>query len=177
MAGIPEAQTLDPRDQAQPAFPLSQPGQLPSLYPVVPPPITSEPPTTAEKFSIYLHQTYGPPDLILPLFAFGLGILNPKSHYPRDWKYGAGAFGKLYGDHLATITSRRTARFLTQTALHEDSRYKPSASTNPFARTFHALAFTVIDKTDGGHNTIALGNFAGARSRRIRRNGLFATRL
>lgn len=162
MAGIPEAQTLDPRDQAQPAFPLSQPGQLPSLYPVVPPPITSEPPTTAEKFSIYLHQTYGPPDLILPLFAFGLGILNPKSHYPRDWKYGAGAFGKLYGDHLATITSRRTARFLTQTALHEDSRYKPSASTNPFARTFHALAFTVIDKTDGGHNTIALGNFAGA---------------
>jgi hypothetical protein len=157
MAGIAE-----PGGQAQPAFPLSQPGQLPSLYPVIPPPITSEPPTTAEKFSIYLHQTYGPPDLILPLFASGLGILNPKSHYPRDWKFGAGAFGKIYGDHLATITSRRTARFLTQTALHEDSRYKPSTSTNPFARTFHALAFTVVDKTDGGKNTIAVGNFAGA---------------
>jgi len=128
----------------------------------VPPPITSEPPTTAEKFSIYLHQTYGPPDLILPLFASGLGILNPKSHYPRDWKFGAAAFGKIYGDHLATITSRRTARFLTQTALHEDSRYKPSTSTNPFARTFHGLAFTVVDKTDGGKNTIAVGNFAGA---------------
>jgi hypothetical protein len=148
------------QEQNKPA--VSQPGQLPSLYPVVPPPITSEPPTTAEKFSIYLHQTYGPPNLILPLFASGVGILNPKSHYPRDWKYGAGAFGKIYGDHLATITSRRTARFLTQTALHEDSRYKPSTSTNPLARTFHALAFTVVDKTDGGNNTIAVGNFAGA---------------
>jgi hypothetical protein len=162
IAGSPEADTPEPGGQAQPPFAPPQPGQLPNLYPVVPPPITSEPPTTAEKFSIYLHQTYGPPALILPLFASGLGILNPKSHYPRDWKDGGEAFGKIYGDHLATITSRRTARFLAQTALHEDSRYLPSTSTNPFARTLHALAFTVVDKTDGGHNTIAVANFAGA---------------
>jgi hypothetical protein len=163
VAGVPQTETAEPGgQQEQSPFPLSQPGQLPSLYPVVPPPITSEPPTMAEKFSIYLHQTYGPPALILPLFASGLGMVNPNSHYPRDWKDGAGAFGKIYGDHLATITSRRTARFLTQAALHEDSRYKPSTSTNPFARTLHALAFTFVDKTDGGHNTIAVANFAGA---------------
>jgi hypothetical protein len=162
MPGIPAANTSEPGGQGQPPSPLSQPGQLPSLYPVVPPPITSEPPTAADKFSIYLHQTYGPPALVLPLFASGLGMLNPKSQYPRDWKDGAGAFGRIYGDHLATITSRRTARFLTQAALHEDSRYKPSSSTNPLARTVHALAFTVVDKTDGGHNTIAVANFAGA---------------
>ena len=162
-AGIPEAQAPEPQGQAaQAPSPLSQPGQLPSLYPLVPPPTTSEPQTRAQKFSIYLHQTYGPPALILPLFGSGLGMLNPKSRYPRDWKDGAGAFGKIYGDHLATITSRRTARFLVQTALHEDSRYKPSTSTNPFGRTFHALAFTFVDKTDGGHNTFALANFGGA---------------
>jgi hypothetical protein len=163
VAGIPQAETPEPGGQeAQSSFPLSQPGQLPSLYPVVPPPITSEPPTMGEKFSIYLHQTYGPPALVLPLFGSGLGMLNPKSQYPRVWKDGAGAFGRIYGDHLATITSRRTASFLTQAALHEDSRYKPSTSTNPFVRTFHALAFTFVDKTDGGHNTIAVSNFAGA---------------
>jgi hypothetical protein len=163
VGGTSQAETQGPVGQdAQPSFPLSQPGQLPSLYPVIPPPITSEPPTTAEKFSIYLHQTYGPPDLILPLLASGVGMLNPNSHYPREWKDGAGAFGRIYGDHLATITSRRTARFVVQTALHEDSRYKPSTSTNVFSRTFHALVFTVVDKTDGGNNTIAVGNFAGA---------------
>jgi hypothetical protein len=155
--GTPQVQ-----DAGSSSSPLSQPGQLPSLYPVVPPPIDSEPPTAAEKFSIYLHQTYGPPAVILPLFSSSLSMPNPTSHYPRNWKDGAGAFGRIYGDHLATITSRRTAHFLVETALHEDPRYSRSTSENPFARTLHALAFTIVDKNDQGHNTLAVANFAGA---------------
>jgi len=115
-----------------------------------------------DKFTIYTHQTFGPPALILPAFKAGMGMANPTNHYPREWKDGAGAFGRLYGDSLAMATSQRTARFLTGVALHEDPRYVRSNSKNPLLRTGHALVFTLIDKTDSGRNTIAFSNFAGA---------------
>ncbi len=123
---------------------------------------TSQRLSFSDKFTIYTHQTFGPPAVIFPAFAAGMAMANPKSHYPREWRDGAGAFGRLYGDSFATVTSQRTARFLTGAALHEDSRYVRSSSKNPLARTAHALAFTFIDKTDSGRNTIAFSNFAGA---------------
>jgi hypothetical protein len=116
----------------------------------------------SDKFTIYAHQTFGPPALIFPAFAAGRDMANPKSHYPREWKDGGGAFGRIYGDSLAMATSQRTARFLTGVALHEDPRYVRSNSKNPLMRTMHAVAFTFIDKTDSGRNTIAFSNFAGA---------------
>jgi len=116
----------------------------------------------SDKFTIYAHQTFGPPALVFPAFAAGMGIASPRSHYPRDWEDGGGAFGRLYGDAIATATSQRTARFLTGVALHEDPRYVRSNSKNPLARTMHAVSFTFIDKTDSGRNTIAISNFAGA---------------
>jgi hypothetical protein len=115
-----------------------------------------------EKFTIYTHQTFGPPAVIFPAFSAAMGMANPKSHYPHEWRDGAGAFGRLYGDSLAMAASQRTARFLAGLALHEDPRYLRSSSTNPLARTAHALAFTFVDKTDSGRNTIAFSNFAGA---------------
>jgi len=116
----------------------------------------------SDKFTIYTHQTFGPPAVILPAFRAGIGMANPTKHYPREWNDGAGAFGRLYGDSIATVASQRTARFLTGVALHEDPRYVRSTSKNPLLRTTHALAFTFIDKTDSGRNTIAFSNFAGA---------------
>jgi hypothetical protein len=115
-----------------------------------------------DKFTIYTHQTFGPPAVIFPAFAAGMAMTNPKKTYPREWKDGAGAFGRQYGDSIAMVTSQRTARFLTGAALHEDPRYIRSTSKNPLVRTTHALAFTFIDKTDSGRNTIAFSNFAGA---------------
>jgi hypothetical protein len=116
----------------------------------------------SDKFTIYAHQTFGPPAVIFPAFKGGMSMANPTKHYPREWKDGAGAFGRQYGDSIAMATSQRTARFLTGAALHEDPRYVRSTSKNPLVRTTHALAFTFIDKTDSGRNTIAFSNFAGA---------------
>lgn len=115
-----------------------------------------------DKVTIYTHQTFGPPAVILPAFSAGMAMANPSSHHPHEWRDGAGAFGRLYGDSFATVTSQRTARFLTGLALHEDPRYVRSESKNPLMRTAHALAFTFVDKTDSGRNTIAFSNFAGA---------------
>jgi len=156
LSGIPEAQ-----DQSNPSSPSSHPqdGSSAILFlPVKSPRSLS----FGEKFTIYAHQTFGPPALVFPAFGAGMGMANPKSHYPREWKDGGGAFGRLYGDSIATATSQRTARFLTGVALHEDPRYVRSNSKNPLARTMHAVAFTFVDKTDSGRNTIAFSNFAGA---------------
>ena len=158
-ANLPDAP--QPQDQGSPssASPISQdPNSALLFLPVK----SSHTLSFSDKFTIYTHQTFGPPAVILPAFRAGLGMANPTNHYPREWTDGAGAFGRLYGDTIATVTSQHTARFLTGVALHEDPRYVRSTSKNPLLRTTHALAFTFIDKTDSGRNTIALSNFAGA---------------
>jgi len=126
------------------------------------PPAKSGPLSFAEKFTMYTHQTFGPPDVVFPALAAGMSMSKPKDHYPPEWKQGAQAFGRLYGDEAAMATSRRTASFATGLILHEDPRYMPSSSRNPFARTMHAVAFTFVDKTSSGRNTVAFSNFAGA---------------
>jgi hypothetical protein len=156
LTGIPEAQ-----DQSNPSSPSPHPQDENSAVLFLPV-ATSQRPSFRNKFTIYAHQTFGPPALIFPAFAAGMGMANPKNHYPREWRNGGGAFGRLYGDSIATATSQRTAHFLMGVALHEDPRYVRCNSKNPLVRTMHAVAFTFVDKTDSGRNTIAFSNFAGA---------------
>jgi hypothetical protein len=131
-------------------------------FPLLPAPMTRRALTPGTKFDIYFHQAFGPPALVLPLFGAGLGMLNPRTNYPHDWRSGGQAFGKLYGDALAEATAKRTAIMLTSVLLHEDPRYRRSGSTNIGVRVFHALSSTVIDRTDSGRPTLAVANFAGA---------------
>jgi len=154
---LPKGQTQDQDLNA--VVPSSvQPNQVLGL----PPTLTRNPLTGGGKFRIYIHKSFGPPAVILPAFGAGFQMLNPPNHYPREWKDGAGAFGRIYGYKEADRASRETGQFLTGFLLHEDPRYLRSTSTNPWRRTFHALAFTVIDKTDSGRNTLAVSNFASA---------------
>jgi hypothetical protein len=153
-----------PQDQMQNQPPPSSPvsGTHLNQFPVLPPGLTRVPLTGSDKFRIYIHKTYGPPAVILPAFGAGLQWANPPSNYPREWKDGAGAFGRNYGYRVADHTARNTAEFLTDFLLHEDPRYQRSTSTNPVSRTFHALSFTVFDKTDSGRTTFAFDNVASS---------------
>jgi hypothetical protein len=137
-------------------------GQPLSPLPFLPARMTRRPLTAEEKLSVYVHRTFGPPALILPAFGAGLSMRNPPSHYPHEWKDGAQAFGRHYGNIVATVTARETASMLASVALHEDPRYRPSGSANVLYRIFHALSYTVVDRTDSGKRTIAVSNFAGA---------------
>jgi hypothetical protein len=110
----------------------------------------------------YTLITFGPRALLTPAFSSAFSKLNPPSAYPREWRQGMGAFGRLYGSRLATHTSEQTARFLTAVILHEDFRYRPLASKNPLMRSHHAVAFTLVDKSDSGQSRIAFLNFASA---------------
>jgi hypothetical protein len=156
-APLPKGQAQG-RDQNLVAPSGLQPNQVLGL----PPTLTRTPLTGDDKLRIYIHKAFGPPAVILPAFGAGFQMLNPPNHYPREWKDGAEAFGRTYGYKVADRSSRETAQFLTGLLLHEDPRYQRSTSTNPLCRTFHALAFTVIDKADSGRNTLAVSNFASA---------------
>src|SRR5208282_5170062 len=118
--------------------------------------------TAEDKFQIYTRQMFGPENFLVPAWGAGFYMLNPPSRCAREWKDGGGAFGKWYGEQMAAGTSRRTGQFLAAVAWHEDPRYVPSGSKNVLARTFHAVAFTFVDRTDSGHKTFAFSNFAGA---------------
>jgi hypothetical protein len=115
-----------------------------------------------QRFMDYAIVTFGPRTLFAPAVSAAIRIANPPSTYPSDWRMGAGAFGRNYGNALAAGASMETGRFLTGALLHEDFRYRPSTSKNPLARSFHALAFTFVDKSDAGRNRVALANFVAA---------------
>jgi len=153
-----------PKEQApgQDENPVASSGLQPNQVLGLPPTLTRARLTGEDKLQIYIHKAFGPPAVILPAFGAGFQMLNPPNHYPREWKDGAEAFGRIYGYKEADRASRETVQFLTGLLLHEDPRYQRSTSNNPLRRTFHALAFTVIDKTDSGRNTLAVSNFASA---------------
>jgi hypothetical protein len=155
------SQSAPPNNPAPPAqsaaIPVPRAGD-PFFAPIA----SSTPQTLEQKFMDYALITFAPRSLIAPALGSAINMLDPPKNYPRDWKDGAGAFGRNYGSHLATRTSEQTARFLTAAAFHEDFRYHPSTSKNPLVRSAHALAFTFVDKSDSGHNQIAFANFAAA---------------
>jgi hypothetical protein len=117
-----------------------------------------------EKVRYFAHHSFGPGAFVSPLFTAGAEIAKPPAHYPKQWRQGAAAFGRLYGDALAFQMAAQTGRLLTGAALHEDPRYSSSTSRNPLARTMHAVVFTLFDKSDSGRTTLALSNVAGAAS-------------
>src|SRR5260370_17645856 len=66
---------------------------------------TSQRLSFSDRFTIYTHQTFGPPALILPAFKAGIAMANPTNHYPRECTTASGAFGPLYGGSIAMVTS------------------------------------------------------------------------
>jgi hypothetical protein len=148
-----------------------KPQATPDLQPPVPaagdplyaPVVTSRGPQSLhERFIDYAIVTVGPRTLfVTPVYA-AIRMADPPAAYPRDWRRGVSAFGRNYGNALAARTSLETGRFLTAALLHEDFRYRLSTSKNPLVRSFHALAFTFIDKSDSEHNRIAFANLVGA---------------
>lgn len=128
----------------------------------LPPPLTHVRLDARQKWQIYVHQTFGPQNFVLPALQASYYMARPPRQIPREWEDGAGAFGRWYGASLAENTASRTGLFLSGMALHEDPRYLASSSANPFVRTLHAIGFTFVVKTDSGHDTFAFSNLAGA---------------
>ena len=120
-----------------------------------------------DKVHYYLNETYfNPSALTAPAFRAGLRMANPPgkgaTQYPPEWREGAEAFGRNYGDAVAERVSFQTARFATGVITREDPRYFASSSHNMFARSIHAIGFAIVDRSDSGHPIPAISNFVGA---------------
>ena len=119
------------------------------------------------KFRYYMSETYLNPSVFTaPAFRAGIRMANPPgkgaTQYPPEWRQGAEAFGRNYGDAFAQRVTFQTARFATGVITHEDPRYIPSSSHNLLTRSLHALTFTFVDRSDSGRPMPALSNFVGA---------------
>jgi hypothetical protein len=161
------AQDPSPLSNSTSPKPLAGPGPLAPIAaagdPWYAPVATSHSPQTFHaRFMDYAIVTVGPRTLFVPVISAAIWMANPPSAYPLDWRMGAGAFARNYGNALAPRASMDTGRFLSGALLHEDFRYRPSTSKNPLVRSFHALAFTFVDKSDSGNNRVAFANFVGA---------------
>ena len=116
----------------------------------------------AGKARYFAGHSFGLSAFIGPLLWSAPILAKPPAHYPQDWRQGAGALGRLYGDALSFQTTAQTAKFLTGAALHEDPRYSVSSSRNPFARAMHAMAFTAFEKSDSDDTTLAVSNLVAS---------------
>lgn len=124
-------------------------------------------PSLESKFNYYVTETYlNPSTFTAPAFRAGIRMANPPgkgaTQYPLEWRQGGEAFGRNYGDAFAQRVTFQTARFATGVITREDPRYHPSSSHNVLSRSFHAISYTFIDRSDSGHAMPAFSNFVGA---------------
>jgi len=125
-------------------------------------PLATHRETAKQKLTDYVVVTLGPHAFFAPAVSAALRMADPPKGYPREWRDGAGAFGRNYAASMASRSSLETGRYLTGTLLHEDFRYRPSASKSNLARVGHAVAFAFVDRSDSGKNRLAVANFVGA---------------
>jgi hypothetical protein len=152
---LPDAPSasLAPPQNSQQTLPFLPSG--PSRGPLLPM-------TAGDKFKYLVEPAFGPRSFFTNAFVAGIRMSNPPNAYPHEWRAGAEGYGRLYGDRFARTGAASLGRFSAATLLHEDPRYGRSGSTSIPARLTHAFVFTFVDRTDGGHTTVAVSNFAGA---------------
>jgi hypothetical protein len=158
-SSVPE-QNLPDAPSAMAAPPQASPTAIPFLSPRYSRPL--QPMDLGDKFKYLVEPAFGPRALFTTAFSTGIRIANPPSRYPHEWRAGAEAFGRNYGDSFARTGAESIGRFSAAVLLHEDPRYRHSESTFVPVRLAHALAFTFVDRTDGDHSMIAISNFTGA---------------
>ena len=118
--------------------------------------------STKIKLETYVVLTFGPRAVVSPAFAAAIRMARPPGGFPRDWKDGAEAFGRNYGEALGSKVALETGRYGAAILLHEDFRYRRSATATGFGRLLHAVGYTFVDQSDSGHARLAVANFVGA---------------
>lgn len=138
---------------------ISPTGKIPAI---LAPQTTRAQLSAHDKFVLYEHQALNPLGFALPALGAGINMARPKNGYPPEWRDGGDGYGRLIGDRIAKRQSEKAAQVLTQVAFHEDPRYLPLDTGSPLRRTYYALKFTLIDRSDSGRSMPALSNFSGA---------------
>lgn len=141
---------------------VSEPIPSPQQIPYGSTTVAMPPLDLSTKFQRTIEPAFGPRGIFFDAALAGIRMANAPNAYPHEWRSGAEAFGRNYGDAFARTGSLAITRFSTSALLHEDLRYQRMSGGSVPVRMSHALLFTFIDKTDHGKSTPALSNFTGA---------------
>ncbi len=155
---VPPPQPVPEPDLKQ--LPVPEPLAGDALY--APLAVDNGPESLKTKTASYLVVTFGPRAVVSPMISAAIAMARPNYNYPNDWHQGMQGFGRQYGSRLGTKAAFETARYATGALLHEDFRYRPAEVTGFVPRTFHAIGFIFVDRSDSGHARLAVANFAGA---------------
>ena len=118
--------------------------------------------TLGQRVALERHTTLGLSAFIVPAGDALVDMADPPDKYPREWRDGGQAFGRLYGAEFARHTAGGVTHFAVAALDGEDPRYYFSTKHGYVPRAFHALLFTVIDQSNSGHRTLAVSNIAGS---------------
>jgi hypothetical protein len=118
--------------------------------------------TVGSKLRYFVHESFRPGVWAVAGAYTGISMAHPPDKYPPEWRQGMPAFGRNYGDFMASWTAVQAGKFVVAAATHEDPRYSRSTRTGLVPRSLHALTFVFIDHSDSGNNRLALSHFAGA---------------
>jgi hypothetical protein len=118
--------------------------------------------STSDKARFYLHRVLDFGSALGPAVEAATVMASPPKAYPDDWRQGAAGFGRNYGAVLGRVQVAEFSRFVVGLGLHEDPRYYPAANRNIGARIVHAIGFTLVDRSDSGHSSVAFGTIVGA---------------
>jgi len=129
---------------------------------VVEPGQPAKPVTFGLRGTCLVHTTFSLGAVVSPAIGAAILMARPPDNYPREWKDGGDAFARNYGDRAARHAAGGIAKFAVAAIDREDPRYYASTSTKFPNRLTHAILFTLVDKTQSGHNTLAFSNLAGA---------------
>jgi hypothetical protein len=123
---------------------------------------SSVPLTMQGKFRYFAVESFRPGVYPVAALYTAYTMANPPNAYPPKWRDGFPAFARNYGDFMASWVSVQGGKFVVASLVHEDPRYFASDSKNFFARSFNAIRYVVVDRSDQGHPRLALANIAGA---------------
>ena len=120
------------------------------------------PMSLGDQTSFYLRHSFDLGSLLSPALPAAIVMTSPPKQYPRRWRDGGEAFGRNFGDALASETAANTGKYLAAALLHENPRYFPDQKKNPWHRVLYALAFTIVDRSTTGRPRVAFSNIAGS---------------
>ena len=115
-----------------------------------------EPFTTAERWSLYLHRTYGPARL--GFLAVDTAIDQALSK-PDSWNSGDASYGRRYARAFQSRVVRNSAELATGLLTGEDLRYHASRSLSIHGRLWNALRASVTAQMPDGTKRPAYTRF------------------
>lgn len=130
---------------AQTAPPATSPDAMVLL------PTQVTPVTGADRFRLYVRDTYNAGLFFSSAFPALGQMTSPPRGIDRSWRQGVEGYAKNLGDYVATNVTTNTTRHLAAALLREDVRYRRSANKGFFPRFSHALAAQFVSWDAQGH--------------------------